>query len=147
MQFSSAWNFVSNDSFIFEIANLVASIDFIDSPHQFNSNNLSLMSCEMQRACDDEVSQLLAKNAIIPIFNSSRGFCSSIFLVPKKMGGFWPIINLKNLNSFVHYVHFKMEGMESVKQLICKDDWMVKQNLKYAYLAVPIQYTCRPQTR
>ncbi|KAK4028782.1 hypothetical protein OUZ56_021800 [Daphnia magna] len=35
--------------------------------------------------------------------------------------------------------HFKMEGVESLKQLICQDDWMVKLDLKDAYLAVPVR--------
>lgn len=43
------------------------------------------------------------------------------------------------LNSFVDFRHFKMEGVESLKQLICQDDWMVKLDLKDAYLAVPVR--------
>ncbi|KZS07305.1 Uncharacterized protein APZ42_028995 [Daphnia magna] len=35
--------------------------------------------------------------------------------------------------------HFKMEGVESLKQLICQDDWVVKLDLKDAYLAVPVR--------
>jgi hypothetical protein len=33
------------------------------------------------------------------------------FLVPKKDGGQTPVINLKNLNVFLRYEYFKMEGL------------------------------------
>ena len=55
------------------------------------------------------------------------------------MGGFRPIVNLKPLNRFVKYEHFKMENLETVRFLVRKGDWFVKLDLKDAYLTVPIQ--------
>jgi hypothetical protein len=55
------------------------------------------------------------------------------------MGGFRPIVNLKPLNSFVRYEHFKMENLETVRFLVRKGDLFVKLDLKDAYLTVPIQ--------
>jgi hypothetical protein len=92
----------------------------------------------MERACDVEISELIVKRAIFSIPESSGKFFSSIFLVPKKTGGYRPIINLKNLNSHIRFEHFKMEGMDSVRHLIRPGDWMVKLNLKDAYLSVPV---------
>ena len=63
---------------------------------------------------------------------------SSIFLVPKKDGGYRPIINLKRLNEFVPHHHFKMEGIHMLKDLLIKGDFMAKIDLKDAYFAVPI---------
>lgn len=48
------------------------------------------------------------------------GFVSSIFLVDKKDGGHCLVINLKNLNSFVHFQHFKMEGIHMLRDLLKK---------------------------
>lgn len=59
-------------------------------------------------------------------------------MVPKKTGGYRPILNLKNLNSHIRFEHFKMEGMDSVRHLIRPGDWMVKFDLKDAYLSVPV---------
>ena len=39
------------------------------------------------------------------------GFVSSLFMITKKGGGQRPVINLKALNYFVEYSHFKMEGI------------------------------------
>jgi hypothetical protein len=54
------------------------------------------------------------------------------------MGGFRPILNLKPLNKFIRYEHFKMENLQSVRFLLREGDWMVKLDLKDAYLTVPI---------
>jgi hypothetical protein len=61
-----------------------------------------------------------------------------MFAIPKKSGGWWPIINLKCLNAFVSYQHFKMEGLECVKYLLQHGDWMVKLDLQDAYFLVPL---------
>lgn len=52
----------------------------------------------------------------------SDAFLSTLFLVPKKDGGQRPVINLKNLNSFVEVPHFKMEGIHTLKGLLKKGD-------------------------
>ena len=44
-----------------------------------------------------------------------------------------PIINLWELNKFIHWVHLKMEEI----YLVQEGDWMVKIDLKDAYFAVP----------
>ena len=41
----------------------------------------------------------------------------SIFLVNKKNGVHWPVVTLKALNKFILYAHFKMKGLNFVKEL------------------------------
>ena len=49
------------------------------------------------------------------------------------------MINLKNLNQFLTYEHFKMEGVHMLRDLLKKKgDFMVKLDLKDAYFTVPI---------
>ncbi|KAM4748857.1 nuclear protein MDM1 [Rhinophrynus dorsalis] len=50
------------------------------------------------------------KKGAVEFVNEPGGFFSNIFLVTKKTGGFHPVINLRRLNAFVLYHHFKMEG-------------------------------------
>ena len=69
---------------------------------------------------------------------SNRGFISSIFIVPKKDGRNHPVINLKPLNQFLIYEHFKMEGIHMLRDLLKQNDYLVKIDLKDAYLTVPI---------
>ena len=63
---------------------------------------------------------------------------SQIFLVEKKDGGQRPVVNLKCLNQFMRVEHFKMEGLHLLPDLIQPGDWMIKLDLKDAYLQVPI---------
>ena len=61
-----------------------------------------------------------------------------MFVVPKKDGGWRPIINLRKLNAFLSVSHFKMESINSVKDVIQENDYMGKIDLKDAYLTVPV---------
>jgi len=80
-----------------------------------------------------------AKGAIIKTQLSPLSFVSQLFLVEKKgRGGQRPAINIKGLNNFVTMEHFKMEGLHLLPDLIQLADWMVKLDLKDAYLQVPI---------
>ncbi len=49
-----------------------------------------------------------------------------------------PVVNLKPLNRDIPYEHFKMEGIHMLKDLLKKGDYLVKIDLKDAYLTVPI---------
>lgn len=59
-------------------------------------------------------------------------------MVSKKDGGNCPVVNLKRLNQFLVYEHFKMEGIHMLRDLLRKGGYLVKINLKDSYLAVPI---------
>ena len=75
------------------------------------------------------------------------GFYSPLFVVPKKDGGWRPIINLKRLNQFLCTTHFKMESILSLRDVLKKDDYMIKVDLKDAYLTVPIHAPHRKYLR
>ena len=86
----------------------------------------------------EEVGKLIQKGAIAPMNSSPQQFVSQIFVVPKKDGTHRPVINLKALNKFIKRQHFKMEGLQMIKDLLQKEDWMVTVDLKDAYLSIPI---------
>jgi len=69
-----------------------------------------------------EIEEMLEKGAIQQAQPTVNQFLSSIFLVPKKDGGNRPVINLKKLNEFIPYQHFKMEGLHSLQSLMEQDD-------------------------
>lgn len=91
--------------------------------------------------CKTEVESLLDKGAIVESF--SEGFISGIFLIPKKSGGYRPIINLKGLNQFLTYRHFKLEGFQTVRHTVKRGDWMCKLDLRDAYITVPMAMSSR----
>ena len=95
------------------------------------------MTLEEQELTNQEITDLLTKKAIAHSTTGS-GFFSSIFLVPKKDGGWRPVINLKMLNSYIVTQHFKMETISSLKDVIKQGDWLGKIDLKDAYLTIPV---------
>ena len=85
--------------------------------------------------------ELLSKEAVHfvqPDSLQEPGFISSLFVIPKKGRGHRPVINLKPLNCSIPYEHFKMESVHMLKDRLMKGDFMVKIDLKDAYLTVPI---------
>ena len=66
----------------------------------------------------------ITRVAIQKVVPTQGQFLSNLFLVEKKDGGKHPVINLKNLNKFIPYEHFKMEGLHCLKLLLEQDDWL-----------------------
>jgi hypothetical protein len=85
-----------------------------------------------------EITKLINKGAISPVQFSPGGFYSRLFLVPKKGGSVRPVIDLSQLNKFITNEHFQMENLTCIKHLLCPNDYMVKLDLKDAYLTVGI---------
>ena len=75
---------------------------------------------------------------VVPLGELHQGFVNSVFLVPKKGGGQRPVVNLRPLNQFIPYEHFKIEGIHMLRDLLRKGDFMVKIELKDAYFTVPV---------
>ena len=99
------------------------------------------LSSNQEQTLQDEISDLLQKRAIRLTDPHSLGFYSQMFVVPKKDGGWRPIINLKYLNSYLHTPHFKLESIQSLKDVLLVNHYMVKVDLKDAYLTVPMHHT------
>ena len=97
---------------------------------------------EEAKLIDQEHKKLLSAEAIEPVKDSGGCVCR-MFLVSKKSGGQRPVINLKPVNPFVVYRHFKMEGLQNVKEQLEERDWMVTVDLRDAYLHVPIEHSAR----
>ena len=72
---------------------------------------------------------------------------SNVFLVWNKDRYHRSIINLKMLNRFVSFLHFKMEGLSQLKHLIQERNWMCKLELKDAYFIVPLDWSSRKFAR
>ena len=63
---------------------------------------------------------------------------SPVFLVPKRSGKFWLILNLKRINLHISPSHFRMETLKSILPLLRPGDWTVSIDLKDTYHHVPI---------
>ena len=78
------------------------------------------------------------KGAVVPTEFEPGEYISTIFIIPKKNGKYRPVINLRFLNHFVHYDHFKQETFKVVVDLIQENDFFTSIDLSDAYFSVPI---------
>ena len=94
---------------------------------------------EKQAFLKDCVQQMLQKHAITPVkHNTTLGFYSRLFLVPKPGKKWRPVIDLSTLNLHLNVPTFKMETAEVVRSSICKGEWVVSIDLTDAYFHIPI---------
>ena len=108
-----------------------------------------------------EIAKLLNKGVVEQTRCVEGDFIFTIFVHPKKDGTYRMILNLKTLNEFVSYYHFKMDNIHTALKLMHPGCFMASVDLKDAYYSVPIatedrkylkfewqgsyfQYTCLP---
>jgi hypothetical protein len=122
---------ISNDPWVIEIVQGY-HIDLLQVPFQHALPLVAVHSSEHSALIDLEVNQMLEKAAIhiVHPHKKGQGFISALFLVPKKGGGQHPAVNLRPLNQYIPYKHFKMEGIHMLRDLLRKGNYMVKIDLK-----------------
>ena len=87
-------------------------------------------------ALHEAVQAMLTKKTITQVRKpTTLGYYSRLFLVPKPMKRWRPVIDLSMLNNHVHVLTFKMETAESIRKSILKGEWVTSID---AYFHVPI---------
>ena len=112
-------------------------LEFSNNPPTRLTCQISSLSPAQAAVMDQEIHDLLGKEVIEACLDSD-GFFSPVFIVPKKDGGWRPIINLKALNQFLRTQHFKMENIYTLRDILKQGDYMGKIDLKDAYFSVKI---------
>ncbi|KAM9972497.1 hypothetical protein ACTFIW_006040 [Dictyostelium discoideum] len=90
-----------------------------------------------------EVQDLLLDDTIeqvLPNRYSKRVFYSNVFTVPKPGTTLHrPVLDLKRLNTYINNQSFKMEGIKNLPSMVKQGYYMVKLDIKKAYLHVSQQ--------
>lgn len=110
-----------------------------------------ILAPEQEEAFRAEVQALLEKKGIkvleyLQERPAPRTYVSAGFCVPKP-DGWRPVIDMRGLNNSVVKRHFKMESLKTVRELIQSGDFMVKIDIKDAYLHVPVAEEHQPFLR
>lgn len=133
VHFYQKWKTITSDPWVLETI-IGYKIELLEILHQTYIPTMHVTT--------DQREALHEKHAIHhvlePNCHKQTQFISPLFTVPRKGGGQRPVINLKDLNHFVEYQHFKMEGVTMLKDLLKPNDFMTKIDLKDAYLTVPV---------
>ena len=129
------WQNVTADQWVLEVVRgyklELSSTPIQDAPPR-------VIEAKRTHLISEEVQKLLAKGAIKVVSPCHNQFLNRIFVVPKKDGSQRPVINLRPLNQFMRSIHFKMESLSMMKDLLRQDDWMASIDLKDAYLSVAV---------
>lgn len=160
--FHTEWEKITSDNFILDSI-CHHHIEFINNiePVQNNFNVVSVFNEKETEIVSAQIDKLLKMKALEIVEPVKDQFLSPIFLRLKKNGEYRLIFNLKKLNEFIEYHHFKMDTFESTVKIIKKDCYLASIDLRHAYHSVPIakehqkflrflwngkifQYTCLP---
>lgn len=95
------------------------------------------MSTTDKLAVNEAISKFLEAGIVERSPIQDKGFLSNFFTIQeaKKRG---PILNCQKLNQFLQYEHFKMEEVPALREILEKNDYMYRIDLKDAYVMVPI---------
>ena len=150
--FKSEWYKLTKDP---ELISMISGclIHLIEHLPNYCSATMSLTTLE-RKAAWDHIHSLLAKKAVVRTTASANDFISSVFLVPKKDGGFRMILNLKEFNKYAQKIHFKMETLQHILYLVTENCFMTGIDLidaffrfegqVYLYICLPFGFTDSP---
>jgi hypothetical protein len=134
--FHSNWKLITSDPWILATVQGY-KIPFIYQPLQWRPKHTKARTEEEVKSIKDALSELTMKGAIKIVHEQPNQFTSTLFIMKQNKKN-RPIFNLKNLNRYVETQKFKMEGLDSVRKLLQRNDFMMKLDLTDAYFTVPI---------
>ena len=111
---------------------------FCDFPSQSHFPPPLHFSQKDTQAINEAMSMFVQQHIVERAPCDLSGFCSNIFPRLKKDGSVRIILNLKYLNEYVEYIHFKMETLRDILPLITHNCFFASIDLKHAYFSVPI---------
>lgn len=137
--FVSEWELLTSDPYILDIVKH-CHIEFIDGigPVQSIEPPQGHFSVREEMIIQSEIEKLLEMEVLREVSYTIGQFLSPIFLKKKKNGEYRLILNLKDLNKFIPYHHFKMDTFEIAVNLVTKDMLMASIDIRHAYYSIKI---------
>ena len=105
------------------------------------------MSVVEKLAVTSEIKKMLTKGVVEVTTPEQDQFLSNVFVRPKPENKHRMILNLKELNKCVRFLHFKMENLKDIKHLLQKGDFLIKIDLQDAFWSVPVSRASRKLMR
>ena len=131
------WEKLTSDKNIIAILKYGLSLQFMSLP-QPKPPFTYVLDAEATQMVDTEIEKLLKTGAVVPTTITSSDYFSPIFPRTNKDGTPRIILNLKTLNETIEAIHFKMESIHYVINMVRQNCWMASVDLKSAFYSVPI---------
>ena len=142
--FVQKWQVITSDSFILSVIKDGFQISVQSNfPVVLRKATVTPKDQKIILRIQEEIRDLICKNAIVQINDFPNLCLSPIFVIPKKSGDLRVILNLKEFNLFISSQHFRMETLNVILSQLSANDWAVSIDLKDAYLHILVH----PQSR
>ena len=140
--FMHEWTKYTSDPFILSCVS-GCKLFFLTQPSQDKLPHPIKLCKEQQLALNSMLCEFVADGVIEKCEREKGDFVSTVFLREKRTFAdttkkYRMILNVKQLNIHVEYVHFKMDTLESCLNLMDPDCYMASIDLENAYHSVPI---------
>nr|CAH7712891.1 unnamed protein product [Callosobruchus chinensis] len=112
-------------------------IPFITPPRQTSIKDTIIPKNEL-RAYDQALEELTELGVASECQYEPGEFLSSYFLAKKPNGKSRFILNLKELNKFIHAPHFKLEDYRSLLKLLSHNSYLGNIDMKDAYYMIAV---------
>ncbi|KAG1043950.1 hypothetical protein G6F43_011537 [Rhizopus delemar] len=130
------WKTITNHPWPLSVIQNGYKIQFSKKPIPWR-NQKKATTVEDQHHINEAIQKFLDGGMIEISPTQNRQFLSKFFTLQEKTKR-RPILDCQKLNSFIQVEHFKMEGVPALRELIEKDDYICKIDLKDAYVVVPM---------
>ena len=107
-------------------------IPILQNTVQEKSTNTPALNQEQSKLVKEKLKEMLLEGVIQPVSPCKNQYLCKLFLVSKRDGGNRPVVNLKYLNNFIPYQHFKMDRLNLLQNILHKGYCMCKLDLKDA---------------
>lgn len=136
------WKKLTTDRFILECVT-GSKISFTSQPTQVHISQPLRLSEEENKALRNMIKQLEIDGVIEKCEREDGDYVNNVFLREKKYDcesykKYRMILNVKELNKQVEYVHFKMDTLESCLNMMDRNCFMASIDLSNAYHAIPM---------
>lgn len=134
------WAELTNDPTILGIVDGI-HLEFTALPVQNREPKIINFSEIEEKAINLEIEKFLAKGVVSFSEEEKGQYVSNIFVRPKKdPNSFRVILNLKPLNKFIVYHHFKMDSIHTCTTLMSKNCFMASIDLQDAYYSIQVAH-------
>ena len=144
-QYLTEWRTLTSDQTILNIVK-GCKFDFTEISDQIVQRE-TFTSLKEAAIIDKEIEKLVNMGVIEETNHSDGEFISTVFLRPKTDGTYRMILNLKDFNKSVNYVHFKMESLHSALQAVTQKSFMASVDIRHAYYLVNVDKDHRKYLR
>ena len=140
--YAAEWQEITSDPWVLEVISQGLALTFkgklpclsVDPKPVRLPGNL-----QKRQALLNAVQELQEKQAVERCQVVEPAFFAHLFVVPKKSGGWRPVIDLSLLNKFLAVPHFKMETVQSIRAQLQQGEYVVLLDLQDAYFHIPIR--------